>query len=71
MTTGEIPYYCDACGTRLCVCEEWYYCQQCERLFCEDCWNARLHEDQESDEDYELCGECWEEMKGEPNESTN
>ena len=51
-------YICDCCDNMFCSHSvNYYYCEECNKSFCEDCWQERLHEDQDGWE--EVCGDCW------------
>lgn len=51
-------YICSICDNMFCSHEViYYFCDKCNRAFCEDCWRENLEEEQ--DEMGDLCGDCF------------
>ena len=52
-------YICEVCDGMFCSHEvNFYHCDKCDTSFCEDCWQERLHEDQDWGE-CDICGDCY------------
>ena len=53
-----VAYKCNICENDFSSSEiTAFCCYRCERIFCEDCFQNIIHEDQDGSED--VCGECW------------
>ena len=53
-------YICDVCDNMFCSHEvNFYHCDKCNTSMCEDCWIERQGEE----ETYDICGDCYEDLK--------